>query len=132
MPLRDAIRNASVGLTAPDPDATAFPGQGLFALLRSLERELWLLAAAAMVLDAVLTVYGQHLGIHEANPVVRHALASFGAIGLYVLKVLAMGIALLGRAVLPGRVGFAVPLGLLLPTAYAVVVNSYVLYLTLA
>jgi len=126
MPLRDAIAR----LTPPPTDTDDSPDTRRSRLLRSAaahERDLWILVAAAMLVDVTLTVHGRQLGLIEVNPIARHALAGFGVLGLYGLKLVALGLGGCCRLGVGDRYGPVVPLGLAVPSLIAVCVNSAVI-----
>jgi hypothetical protein len=123
MPLRDALGR----LVPPPADTDGSPDTRRHRLLRSAaanERDLWILVAAAMLVDVTLTVHGRHLGLVEVNPVARHALAGFGVLGLYGLKLVALGLGGCCRLGVGDRYGPVVPLGLAIPSLIAVCVNT--------
>lgn len=125
MPLRDAIpRSSSRGPadTAPDSPAT-LRGQLRHAAV-GYERALWHVAIAAMLVDVTLTVHGLELGLTEVNPVARHALGTFGVLGLYGLKGVALGLGGTCRLLVGRRYGALIPLGLAVPALAAVCINS--------
>ena len=127
MPLRDAIRWS-------DSNPTDAPASRLGRVLDSVagvERDLWIVVAAAMLIDVTLTVYGRQLGLVEVNPVARHALGGFGVLGLYGLKGVALGLGGCCRLKLDDRYGALVPLGLAVPTLVAVCINCLLIGYTL-
>jgi hypothetical protein len=132
MPLRDATHRSGAH---PTDTATDSPDTRLGRFLESagaIERDLWLLVAAAMLVDVTLTVHGRQLGLVEVNPIARHALGGFGVLGLYGLKVVALGLGGCCRHVVNDRYGALVPLGLAVPSLAAVVINSLLIgYVTL-
>jgi hypothetical protein len=89
-----------------------------------MERDLWILVAAAMLIDVTLTVHGRQLGLVEVNPIARHALGGFGVLGLYGLKVVALGLGGCCRLTVDDRYGALVPLGLAVPSLTAVGIYS--------
>jgi hypothetical protein len=80
-----------------------------------------------MLVDVTLTVHGLTLGLAELNPVANAAIDALGVLGLYALKLLALGVGLCCRVVVPDRYGVLVPLGLGLPSALAVAINATVI-----
>lgn len=127
MPFRDAIPR-------PDPGSVDTPDSRLGRLLESaadLERDLWIIVAAAMLVDVTLTVHGRQLGLVEVNPIARHALGGFGVLGLYGLKAVALGLGGCCRLGLDDYYGALVPLGLAAPTLAAVCINSVLIGYTL-
>lgn len=88
------------------------------------ERLLWALVVCAFALDVVTTATGLAIGLDELNPIAASLLAAYGIVSLVGLKVVALAIAGVCRAMVPDRVGAAVPLGLVLPSGGAVLVNS--------
>lgn len=87
------------------------------------ERELWILAIAAMFVDVTLTLHGLQLGLQEMNPIARYALATVGAPALYGMKLGALGIGVCGRHVIFDRFTPLVPIALVIPTLFAVGIN---------
>ena len=87
-----------------------------------------MVAVAVMLLDVGLTDYGLALGLSEANPLGRMALAAFGSMGLLVAKLPVFALALVGWWVLPVSERWVVPLGLTVPWGTAVVLNLFVLF----
>lgn len=79
------------------------------------ERLLWGVAIVAMVADVVLTVYGIGIGLREFNPIARYAHTSLGVLGILSLKGFALGIAAVGRWVIPDQYGNFVPIMLAIP-----------------
>lgn len=77
-----------------------------------------------MVADVTLTVYGLQIGLVELNPVARLALASSGPLGLVGLKAVALFLGACCWWLAPPRYAPLVPLGLAIPTAFAVVSNA--------
>lgn len=133
MPLRDAIRRSvptnAAGEAADSPDTRS--GR-LLQSAAAVERDLWILVAAAMLVDVTLTVHGLQLGLVEVNPIARHALGSFGVLGLYGLKAVALGLGGFCRLCVGDRYGAIVPLGLAIPSLVAVCVNSVLIAFVLA
>lgn len=111
----------------PHPtDCSRSDGTRLESALRrltSMEAELWLAVGLVMLGDVVLTLYGLGLGLSEANPLAVAVLDVVGAPGLVALKVAVLAVGGIGTWVLPDGTSGIVPLGLLLPTLAAVVVN---------
>lgn len=97
--------------------------------LGSIERELWFVALAAMLVDVTLTVHGLQLGLREMNPVARAALDSVGIVGLYGLKAGAVCVGLCCRPLLPARHTGLIPLALAIPSIIAVGINSVLITL---
>lgn len=95
-----------------------------FSTLAAIERDLWVLAIAAMAGDVALTMYGLDIGLEETNPVARRALDGAGILGLSVLKMLALFVGGCGRAVIPDRANAVVPIALGIPSLCAVVINA--------
>ena len=46
----------------------------------TLEVGLWVVVAGALVVDIATTAYGLSIGLVEQNPVMRHAIESFGLV----------------------------------------------------
>jgi hypothetical protein len=95
----------------------------LLRWLAGVEAELWAVVALLMLGDVVLTAYGLALGLSESNPVAAAVLDSHGVGGLTVLKGIVLACGGIGTRLLPASTSVVVPLGLLLPTLAAVVVN---------
>ncbi len=105
-----------------DPARDAGP---LLTRLGHAEARLWLLTAVGLVADTVLTVYGMHLGLPEANPLVVGLAASLGPLlGLSVLKCLSLGTALCCARLLSARHRPLVPLALGTTWVAAALVNT--------
>ena len=66
-----------------------------------LELLLWVLVCWTLTLDIVLTAYGLSIGLVERNPLMRHALDTFGVAALALAKAAAVTVALAFRAVWP-------------------------------
>jgi hypothetical protein len=92
--------------------------------LAAVERELWLLVGAALVVDVWLTQTGLQIGLQEGNPVMRVAIDAFGVAVLAAAKLLVLGLAGVTRLAMDGRRGVVVPLRLALPWLAAVLVNG--------
>jgi hypothetical protein len=95
--------------------------------LASVERELWLVVVATLVVDVWLTHVGLQHGLHEGNPVMRAAIETFGIAVLALTKVGVLALAGLTRQALSQQRGVVVPLGLALPWAGAVLINAALL-----
>lgn len=95
-----------------------------FRLISTYERELWVTAVTAMVVDLVLTGYGLRLGLRELNPVARGAIDIAGIAGLAILSALAVAMAYYCTLAVPERYTPLVPLGLALPSLFAVCMNT--------
>ena len=96
----------------------------------TLERALWVVVGISLVGDIVTTFVGLHLGLAESNPVARGAIESWGVFGMVALKGFAVGIALGCRQLLDPEFRPIVPAGLALPWVIAVVVNLYMISIT--
>jgi len=105
------------------PVASDGPPPAGAARLAAFERWFWLVAAVVMLADVALTIYGLELGLRETNPVARAALDRAGVAGLVGLKGLALAVAGICWYLVPGDFRIVVPLGLLLPSLVAVLVN---------
>ena len=127
MPIRDAIRRAVPSGPSSPHDAADTPFARLLSVARSRERELWFVVVAAMLVDVTLTVHGLSIGLTEANPIARAAIDSAGVLGLYGLKAGALAVGGCCRLVVRDRYGFVVPVGLGLPSAAAVLINSAII-----
>ncbi|MDT3435242.1 DUF5658 family protein [Haloarcula sp. 1CSR25-25] len=99
----------------------------LFDEIAAVERELWLVVVATLVVDVWLTHIGLQHGLHEGNPVMRAAIETFGIAALGLTKVGVLGLAGLTRRQLSEQRGVVVPLGIALPWAGAVVINAALL-----
>jgi hypothetical protein len=99
----------------------------LFDEIAAVERELWLVVVATLVVDVWLTHIGLQHGLHEGNPVMRAAIETFGIAALGLTKVGVLGLAGLTRRLLSDQRGVVVPLGLALPWSGAVVINATLL-----
>lgn len=88
-----------------------------------LERTLWLAAIFALLADVHTTYVGLQLGLAEGNPVVRAAMDTIGFGGLVLVKVAALGCAVVLRSRYP-RHGLVIPLGLVVPWALAASLNA--------
>jgi len=95
--------------------------------LASVERELWLVVVATLVIDVWLTHVGLQHGLHEGNPVMRVAIETFGIAVLALTKIGVLGLAGLTRKLVSDQRGVVVPLGLALPWVAAVVINGTLL-----
>ncbi|GCF12336.1 hypothetical protein Harman_02710 [Haloarcula mannanilytica] len=95
--------------------------------LAGVERELWLVVVATLVVDVWLTHVGLQHGLHEGNPVMRAAIETFGIAVLALTKVGVLGLAGLTRRALSEQRGVVVPLGLALPWVGAVLINATLL-----
>lgn len=91
-----------------------------------LELVLWVVVFGALVSDIATTAYGLSIGLVEQNPVMRHALESFGLVSLAVAKVGAVAVALAVRAVWP-EYALLAPLALAVPWVLAVGINVAVI-----
>lgn len=91
----------------------------------TVERALWAVVALSLVGDVATTFLGLHLGMVEANPVARGAIEGHGLLGMLALKVVAVGVGLCCRPLLPAAYRSIVPAGLALPWLVAVVANLY-------
>lgn len=92
----------------------------------TLEVGLWVVVAGALVVDIATTAYGLSIGLVEQNPVMRHAIESFGLVSLAVAKAGALAVALTVRHVWP-EYALLVPLALAVPWVLAVGVNLAVI-----
>lgn len=97
---------------------------GVWEALSGYESVLWGLVVLAMIADTALTYYGIERGFVEGNPVARLAFERFGYVALGALKLLALGVGLVGRAALPVGYTAIVPLGLAIPWTIASLVNA--------
>lgn len=84
-----------------------------------------------MLVDVTLTVHGLQLGLQELNPVGRVALDAAGVLGLYALKAVAIGMGVCCVLLVPARYTALVPLGLAIPSLFAVIVNSVLIAVVL-
>jgi len=127
MQLPDALR----GVGRPDPPSQRDVPESRYGRFvhwaRSAERDLWFVVVAAMLVDVTLTVHGLTLGLTELNPVANAAIDALGVLGLYALKLMALGVGLCCRVAVPDRHGALVPIGLGLPSVLAVAINVTVI-----
>lgn len=106
LPLVDREGNREETVTEPAG------GRPLWRLAR-YERALWSLALLGLFADGVLTVYGLHAGLTEANPVVAGAAAVFGpALGVGLIKLGSLGVGLGSLRVVAPKHRALVPLAL--------------------
>lgn len=116
-----------MSLDSTDPDAVDAALDGTLGTgsgaVSDLELLLWVLVCWALVLDIVLTAYGLSIGLVERNPLVRHALDTFGVISLAIAKAAAVGIALFFRSIWP-EYAIVAPAGLAVPWLVAVALNA--------
>jgi len=94
--------------------------------LGSVERALWVVVVASVVLDIATTALGLGMGLTEGNPAMRWAIADAGIAALVAAKLVAVAGALAFRAARP-EYGVAIALGLALPWSATVLVNTAVL-----
>jgi hypothetical protein len=109
---------SSLTSSRPSPAAT------LPEWLSRREGWLWALVVVALVADVALTAHGVANGYEEMNPLARAALSAHGVPGLGGLKLLALGVGVVGRSALPSRYAAVVPLGLALPWTFAACSNA--------
>jgi hypothetical protein len=94
----------------------------------AVERSLWAYAVLVLALDVLLTAHGLGRGFVEANPVARVAMATVGPLpAMLALKGFAVGVALLGRRVLPVAYRSVSPAALAAPWTVAAAVNASLL-----
>mgnify|MGYP006286738283 CR=1 FL=1 len=124
MSIRDAIRGTVGSGSSRTSDSSDTRLSRLLSSAQAIERELWFVVIAAMLIDVTLTVHGRTIGLVELNPIARHALEVTGVLGLYGLKAVALGLGGCCRLLIPDRYTSLVPLGLALPSAVAVVANA--------
>lgn len=125
--------HATAGNDGPSPTPATLPGVGSLARHfelppSTLERRLWWLVVAGFLADTVLTIYGVHAGHVEGNPVMRHALASLGIVGIVGLKSGAIAVAVACRPLLSEAHRPLVPAALSLPWIAAALVNVVVVF----
>ena len=104
-----------------DPPTATQSGTLQFAARH--ERGLWAFAIAALVADIALTAYGLERGAVELNPVARWVIAEFYIVGMTGLKLVGVGVALVGRRLVPDEFGALVPVALGTPWALAAGLN---------
>lgn len=121
-----SLRQLLPGSAGADSTTTGDIGRSelLVQWLAKIERELWFLTVAVMLVDVTLTVHGLQLGLEERNPVARRALDNAGALGLYALKSGAIAVGLCCRQLVPSKLAGLIPLTLVIPSAFAVGINS--------
>ena len=117
---------------ASDPDRSGpTPGRARRTASRHWpsieERHVWWLVVAALVADLALTRYGLARGLTEANPFGAAAFESLGIVGLGLLKAGAVGVAVVGRAVIPDRFAVLPPAVLASIWGSAATVNATVI-----
>lgn len=86
------------------------------------ERLLWGLAVVALLADLVTTLVGLQIGLAEGNPLIDSVLHSTGALGFFLVKVAALGVAAAVRLYVP-RFRVVIPLGIALPWLLAACIN---------
>ena len=84
-----------------------------------------------MLVDVTLTIHGLQLGLKEMNPIGRAAIESAGVLGLYALKAVALGMGVCCALLVPDRYTAVIPLGLAIPSVFAVIVNSVLIAVVL-
>ncbi|MFC7006929.1 DUF5658 family protein [Halalkalicoccus salilacus] len=109
------------------PGAGSTTETGFWAWLSRREGALWAVVVALMLADTLLTYYGIERGLAETNPVARAGLERFGYATLGALKLLALGVALACRPLLPRGYTAVVPLSLALPWFVASLINAVVI-----
>ena len=98
----------------------------------STEARLWLVAVAALLGDLLLTYYGiAHVGLSEANPVAASVLTGHGYAGLAAVKLVAFGVGVAGRQVVPPAYRWVAPCCLAVPWLLAVASNAVLIAGTL-
>jgi hypothetical protein len=125
MSLRELLDASHSDADSGDPPSSR--SRFLLASIAGAERELWVLTAAAMAVDVLLTLYGLRLGLTELNPVARSAVNTAGAAGLTGLKLAAVAVGSGCLPLLPAQFRAVVPLALALPSLCAVVINALVI-----
>lgn len=110
-------------LGAVDPEEGV---AAVFVRTSDLELALWAVVVGALLLDIATTAYGLSVGLVERNPVIRHALESFGLAALAVAKAGAVAFALAVRYAWP-ECALVVPLGLAVPWLLAAGINIAVI-----
>ncbi len=103
------------------------PESRLWATLVRHETVLWVFVIVVMIADTLLTYYGLERGLVETNPVARLGLEQFGYASLGLFKILALGIGLACRPLLPQQYTPVVPLGLAIPWTVASFINLLVI-----
>jgi len=96
---------------------------GAVERLERHQRALWAVVALALLADTALTAYGLHVGMFEANPIMRSAVAAFGTPGLLLPKAAALFAAVGIRAAVSERLRAVVPATLATPWLVAAGVN---------
>lgn len=129
MSLRDIFDVVDTSTDARTFERPTLPNNSrqISLVLSRYERQLWVLTLAAMAVDVTLTVYGLQLGLRELNPVARGALEQAGVFGLYGLKLWALLLGAVCVSILPDRYTPFVPLGLVVPSSIAVLINTAVI-----
>lgn len=111
--------------------SAASAGDRIVRFAASVETELWVVVVVAMAADLALTVYGLERGLTEANPVAVYSMEVLGLAGLGVLKLLALGVGVVGWVLVPREYAAVVPLGLAVPTTLTVLVNTWTISVAL-
>lgn len=94
---------------------------------RTTEQLLWGSLILVMTLDVLTTGIGLQQGLAEGNPVMAAAIEQAGLGGLVLTKVLVVAFGLSARIALPQH-RYVIPLGLLTPGAFAVLINATLLF----
>lgn len=95
-----------------------------FDWLTRHERSLWMAVGVLLVADIALTQYGLANGFVERNPIAQLAIRQAGLFALVGIKVLALGVGVAGRTVLPDSYTAVVPLAFVVPWGAAVFINA--------
>lgn len=131
MSLRDIVHGLASRLTLSPRGRSSTFSDRVLRSLSAYERELWTITLGAMLVDVTLTVHGLQLGLKEMNPIGRVAIEYAGVLGLYALKIVALGMGVCCAFLIPDRYTALVPLGLAIPSLFAVIVNSTLIAIVL-
>lgn len=97
----------------------------------SLTGVLWIVVIVAMIGDVVTTFTGLRLGLAESNPVALYAINTAGPLGLIALKLVAVLVSVWVHGWIDQEYQAAVPDGLALPSAVAVIINVYMIFMVI-
>jgi hypothetical protein len=96
--------------------------------LTRTERIAWAVVAVTLVADIVLTFIGLSVGATEGNPVARYLMGVLGTLpAMAILKLLGLGLGIIGWQYLPAKARLVVPIGLAVPWGTASVMNVVIL-----
>lgn len=112
-------------MASADRQVTRWDGStsGTIETLERHQRALWAVVALSLLADTALTAYGLHVGMFEANPIMRGAVAAFGTPGLLVPKAVSLVAAVGIWAAVSEHLRAVVPATLATPWLVAAGVN---------